>query len=144
MAKRPPKGRRRRFDVADIQTVLVAIVSADPDRRDQHVATGHTPRYVVAGRPCCLVAVVLSELGFSLGVLRALDRESRQPTRRAVTTIELSESEHPILNRFTPAARALLELLQRRQDRRQPWAQVVSDACGLDLSGRDRRHHPHH
>ncbi|MEU2043680.1 hypothetical protein [Nocardia niwae] len=141
MAKRSPRVRRCRFDVADIHAVLEAVVFADPHRRDHYVATGHAPRYVVAGHPCCLVAAVLWELGFSLGVLRALDRESKDPTGRAGGTIELSGSQHPILKRFTPAARALLESLQRHQDRKQPWAKVVADACGRDPHWLDQRHH---
>ncbi|MGY2119541.1 hypothetical protein ACW9HR_37130 [Nocardia gipuzkoensis] len=82
-------------------------------------------------------------MGFSVGVLRALDSEAKTPADRAGSTLVLSDWKHPILNRFTPPARALLESLQRHQDRQLPWARVVGAASGQEIHWLDRRYHPH-
>lgn len=123
----------RRLDVATVYEVLTRLVAQDPDRRDEYLATGHSARYVVNGAPNCLVAVVLAELGCSISVLRALDRETQAPGQRKTIGVQLIKSRNPWLLRIRPEARALLASVQGWQDAGCTWAKAVANATAPEI-----------
>lgn len=104
-------------DVIDVHTHLTEVVSREPDRRDPRSTRNLGLRYIDGGRPACLVAQILADLGVSLGVLRALDAESG----RGGGGVRLQHSQHPIRRRFTGDAWSLLVLLQRMNDSGEDW-----------------------
>lgn len=120
--------RTKRTITADTVTqVLAQIVEANPDHVDPRASDGLMPRYVHRGKPNCLVATVLDRLGFSLGVLRALDEEYPTGELRHAG-VQVDKSRHPALRRIDPKARALLSYLQRQQDRGWAWGRIVRNA----------------
>ncbi len=133
----------KKITTETVTRVLAQIVEADPDHVDPRTSDGLMPRYVHRGRPNCLVATVLSRLGFSLGVLRALDEEYPTGELRHAG-VQVATSRHPALRRIDPAARALLAHLQRQQDRGWAWGRIVRDALtpARFFAGRDRRERP--
>lgn len=117
----------RRIHVADVRAALTEIAARHPDRRDPRVRDDLPPRYVHRGEPACLVALVLIRLGFSQGVLKALDQE--HPTGALCEAgVRLAESRHPALRKIDPVARQLLQYVQDQQDRGQRWADIVRAA----------------
>lgn len=129
----------RRLDVAAVHTVLTQLAAEDPERRDPYLADGHTaPRYVVNGAPNCLVAVALTRLGCSTGVLRALDRET---ARRSNAGIMLLASRNAWLLRIRPEARALLASVQRWQDYGYTWSKALANATAPQIMWLDKRVH---
>lgn len=118
---------RRRITVAAVRVALLAVAAEHPGRADRRVTDGLPARYVDRGRPNCLVALVLARLGFSTGVLRALDAE--HPTGELVDAgVRVADSRHPALRKLDPLARQLLQHVQDGQDRGQPWARIVTSA----------------
>lgn len=132
---------KRKIRVDDLERVLKEIASADPDHVDRRADDGLLPRYVEDGKPNCLVAKALHKLGFSIGVLKALDRE--HPTGELVDAgVQIAESRHPALKKIDPLAKQLLKYVQDQQDRGRSWGKVVNDAFAtryLGLTGRWER-----
>lgn len=122
--------RTKKIDVAQVRVVLERIAATEPGRRDRRA--GVLPaRYLDQGQPNCLVALVLHDLGISIGVLRALDRE--YPTGEIIHAgVRVVESRNPALRRFTPNALKLLDYVQRRQDDGQPWGALIKQALTPD------------
>lgn len=113
--------------MARVREALRAVVDEHPDRRDPRALDGLPARYIHRGRPNCLVAMVLTRLGYSDGVLRALDQE--HPTGELVHAgVCVAESRHPALKKIDPVARQLLRFVQDAQDRGQRWDRIVADA----------------
>lgn len=133
-SKRPPKDRSlppRRIDVPLVRIVLEQIAAEEPEHRDGRITDGLCARYIHQGQPNCFVARVLDRLGFSIGVLKALD--AKLPIGEMVHTgVRIEESDHPALRRLTPNARQLLAFVQRQQDRGWAWGKIVRDAFSLD------------
>lgn len=117
----------RRIGLADIADALRAVCAEQPDRIDRRVRAGLPPRYVEDRQPACLVAAVLSRLGYSVGQLKALDNEFACGAV-AEPGVRISESRHPMLRRLPAAGIALLDYVQRVQDRGSPWGKVLDDA----------------
>lgn len=115
----------RRFGLDDVRAALNRVIDKHPADHDEHIASGHIPRYLIHGRPCCLVAIVLTELGCTTGVLRALDREATDDDTGEKGPITLHLSRHPYLRRFTTEARELLNSLQRQQDGGRSWRNIA-------------------
>lgn len=130
----------RRYDVPTIHATLTRLVEQDPDRRDNYLADGHTTaRYVVNGAPNCLVAVVLADLGCSINVLKALDREARTDRDKKNGGVQLLASRNPWLLRIRPEARALLASVQRHQDLGMTWAEALTKSVSPSISWLDQR-----
>jgi hypothetical protein len=139
----PRTRARRRVSVSDIQRVLHEIASEEPDHADRRAVDGLPARYLDHGQPNCLVARVLHRLGFSIGVLRALDEE--YPTGELVHSgVEVGESRHPALKRIDPLALRLLQHVQSQQDRGERWGRIVKDAFTVRraVAYWDRRNKP--
>lgn len=109
---------RPKFDVSQVREVLDTICATMGDHTDKNPSGGLNPRYLDQGQPACLVGMILAHLGFSPGVLRELDKEHAA----------LPYSSHPILKRFSPDARALLEFLQSRNDGQWTWGRARREA----------------
>lgn len=120
---RPPA---RRITVPAVAEVLRELAAEDPDRVDRRTGDGLPPRYIDRGRPNCLVAVVLTRLGFSPGVLKALDAE--HGTGNVIAGVQVGESRHPALRKLDPYARRLLQYVQQQQDRGFRWGRIVNEA----------------
>lgn len=135
--------RPGRVTVALLHEHLAQIVAQDPGRVDERPELELPPRYVTNGEPACLVARLLTRLGYSLGILRDLDREyARGELRNA--GVRIAESRHPALRRLDPDARALLEYLQRGQDAGLSWGTIAHKAFAPCRFGRgvDQRKRP--
>lgn len=128
MSTRTTKTReRRRIGVEDVRTVLNQIANEFPSRRDRRAEDGLPARYIDRGQPNCLVAMVLTRLGFSMGVLKALDQE--YPVGELFHPgVRVVESRHAALKKIAPSARALLQYVQDAQDAGQPWGKIIRDA----------------
>lgn len=130
----------RRYDVPTVHAVLLRLVEQGPDRRASYLADGHaTARYVVNGAPNCLIAVALSELGCSINVLKALDRETRTDCDKKNGGIQLLASRNPWLLRIQPEARALLASVQRHQDTGMTWPKALAATTAPSISWLDQR-----
>lgn len=141
--------RRKRITVAMVRAALVDIAARNPrrvDRRDDHRVDAELPtRYAGRGGPACLVAQVLTRLGFTLGQLKALDAE--HPVGELFTAgVRVTESRHPALRRLDDNAKALLQWVQDKQDAGHQWGRIVADAWRprsvWKLARFDRRHRP--
>lgn len=110
--------------VEQVKTTLAAVAGEDGEHQDARASRRLEPRYVEHGEPCCLVAVVLHRLGFTVAQLRQLDTEAGT----AGGGIVFRESRHPLLKRIDPAARPLLAYIQDEQDAGRPWAEVADRA----------------
>lgn len=134
---------QKKIPVSRVVEVLEEIAAAEPDRVDPRAEDGLLPRYLDKGQPNCLVAKALSRLGFSRGVLRALDRE--HPTGELVDAgVQVAESRHPALRKLDPTARALLQYVQQQQDRGLAWGRVTREALTPSrwFTRRDRERKP--
>ncbi len=119
--------RARRVSVQAVTAALTAVVREHPKRADRRAVDGLPARYIDRGQPNCLVALVLLRLGFSVGVLRALDQE--HPVGELCQAgVKVAESRHPALKKIDPLARALLQFVQDGQDRGERWESIVADA----------------
>ncbi len=134
--KRP--SHPRRISVASVRDALRAVAADYPGRTCIGRVNGAPARYVRHGRPDSLVALVLARLGYSTGVLTALDAEHPVGSvcERGVT---VDESRHPALAKLDPLARQLLAYVQTRQDAGRPWDRIVADALRPALFLRYRR-----
>lgn len=120
------KTRSRRITVAAVREVLRDLATEFPGRADRRAADGLPARYIDRGQPCCLVALVLTRLGYSVGVLRALDAE--HGTGNVIAGVQIGESRHPALRKVDPLARRLLQHIQYMQDRGCAWDKIISEA----------------
>jgi hypothetical protein len=117
----------RRITVPAVRAVLEEVVAQYPNRIDRRAIDDLPARYIDRGQPNCLVALVLTRLGFSPGVLRALDQE--HPTGSLVDAgAKVAESRHPALRKLHTDARLLLQYVQDHQDRGEQWSRIVVDA----------------
>lgn len=105
----------------DVTTAVDSVTAEQPDRVDARVGRDLAPRYVEHGRPCCLVAEVLTRLGVRIGVLKDLDVESGP----GGGGVRLHLSRHPMLKRFDPVALELLAEVQHQQDLGRSWREVA-------------------
>lgn len=119
--------RSHTVHVADVREALTRVVAANPGRTDRRIEDHLNPRYLDHGRPTCLVAEVLLELGFRITLLQALDRECHVG-HVASAGVRIRDSRHPALKRLHPAARTLLQHLQSRQDRGVGWHDIAEHA----------------
>lgn len=111
--------------VEQVKELLAKVAEEQPERADARVERNLAPRYVEHGEPCCLVAVVLHEAGFTVPQLRQLDTEPGNVAGGVV----FAQSRHPLVKRIAPGARRLLDYLQRRQDQgRESWADLADRA----------------
>lgn len=111
--------------VAQVKASLIAAADEHGEHIDARVERQLPPRYVEHGKPCCLVAVVLHDLGFTVPQLRQLDHEAG----RHGGGVMFDQSRHPLLRRISPEARNLLSYVQRRQDTgHAAWTEVVDQA----------------
>lgn len=118
-------GRRHRITAAEVRTALEDVADTDPRHIDQPAGAGLPARYIANGRPDCLVARVLVRLGFSVGVLRALDEE--YPVGELCAPgVHLAESRHPALRKLDPLALRLLDYVQNQSERGVPWGRIVA------------------
>lgn len=115
-----------RITVAHVREVLEKIAAESPDMRDRRAGV-LVPRYIDQGEPGCLVAIVLTRLGFPLSMLRALDREHRTGDIFHAG-VRIEESRNPSLRRIDKPARQLLAYVQRNQDRGVRWGAIVRDS----------------
>jgi hypothetical protein len=142
--RRAPAGSKpSRITVALLREALEEIVAEQPEWVDERPALELPPRYVTHGQPACLVARVLTRMGYSIGILRALDLEFRQG-EIATAGVRIVESRHPALRRLEPQARLLLEFVQRGQDRGFTWGHIIQSAFTPSRFGRrfDMRRRP--
>ncbi len=122
--KRP--SHPRRITVASVRDALRAVAADNPGRACRP-AGGRPARYVRRGAPDSLVALALARLGFSTGVLTALDQE--HPVGEVVLSgVTVAESRHPALAKLDPLARQLLAYVQDRQDAGKTWDHIVTEA----------------
>ena len=120
--------KTRKIGVSQVRAVLEDIAIEHPDRVDRRATDGLPARYAARGGPNCLVAMVLDRLGFSVGILKALDAEHPTGELFRAGGVQVAESRHPALKRIDPTARALLQYVQNQQDRGQRWGRIVRDA----------------
>lgn len=125
--------------VEDVKAALEAVARDYRYHVDQRVERKLAPRYVEHGEPCCLVAVILHRLGFTIAQLKQLDTESGNDGGGTI----LSESRHPLLKRVDPVALALLAYMQKRQDiHAEEWSLVADRALqrGRYTPDKEREH----
>ncbi len=119
--------RRRLINVTEVRQALERVVAADPDHADRRTRNGLPARYVSRGEPNSLVARVLAELGFSVGVLRSLDHEP--PTGELFEVgVAVHESRHAALKKIDPTAMALLAFVQEGQDKGEKAERILRRA----------------
>ena len=117
----------RRITVAAVRAALEDVVAANPGKAGHPLRDDQPSRYIEQGQPSCLISLVMLRLGFSKGVLRALDEE--HPTGEILQTgVTIEESRHPALKKITEDARRLLQYVQEAQDRGVRWDRIVTDA----------------
>lgn len=121
------KTRKVKITVTAVRAALEQIATAFPARVDRRAADDLPARYVDQGAANCLVAKVLENLGFSLGILKALDAEHPVGDLTAAG-VRVAESRHPALRKIDPQAKLLLQWVQTRQDGGQAWGRIVADA----------------
>ncbi len=137
--------RPKTITVTDVKAALDRVVDADPGRTDRRIEDHLNPRYLDHGKPTCLVALLLIELGYRTALLRDLDRE-HAVGHLATVGVRINESRHPALKRLDPNARRLLQYLQNRQDRGHCWDYIAEQAFGpkgvWTSTNHDRRSRP--
>lgn len=122
----------RKITVDDVKTALETVALTDPDHIDRRAAEGLPARYIDRGKPDCLVARSLAKLGFSTGVLKALDQE--HPVGEILHAgVRVEESRHPALRKIDPLALRLLQYVQDQQDNGQRWGRIVADAFSTSV-----------
>jgi hypothetical protein len=109
---------------AEVAAAARAVAAEKPDWIDVRAVRDLEPRYVEHGKPCCLVAEVLTRLGWSKTNLKQLDHEPG----RSGGGIKFAESRNLMLRRIDPLGLQLLDYLQRHQDTARTWGEVVADA----------------
>lgn len=131
----------RRITVGVVQEAMREVVQANPARADRRPVNGLRPRYVEKGEPTCLVAMILAKLGYSTGVLKALDQE-HPVGELCAAGVRVQESRHPALRKIDPLARMLLQYVQDKQDSGYRWDQIMRAAFSTGPFGLDRRRKP--
>lgn len=128
-----------KISLDQIVATLRAVAAEFPEQRDPRSDRRLPPRYVEHGKPVCLVAVVLHRLGYSVSMIRQLDREGPSSKTASTGGVHFAASRNRMLRRLDPVGRELLDEVQRQQDRGGyfTWQVVVSEA--LDLTDFDRR-----
>ena len=121
------KTRATKIDVNAVRTALNTVASRDPYHKDRRAKDNLPARYLDQGKPNCLVAEILIELGFPTTLLRDLDRE-RPVGALHRDGVDIAESRHPALRRIDPVALQLLQYCQRMQDRGFIWMYIAEDA----------------
>jgi len=133
----------RRITVTAVTETLRVVVAEHPGRADRRATDGLPARYIDAGKPNCLVAMVLVRLGYSAGILKALDQE--HPTGELTQPgVRVAESRHPALRKIDPVARRLLQYVQDAQDQGRRWDAILTDSCTPSrwFPARDRTRKP--
>lgn len=108
---------KRRITEAEVSAALQAAAKRAPGRVDRRATGGLAMRYVENGAAACLGAVIMHDLGISIGQLRGLDREEG----RRGGGIQLWASRHRVRRRFTAEAWRELDVIQKMNDRGAPW-----------------------
>jgi hypothetical protein len=128
--------------VEQVKQALREVAEEQTGQVDARVERNLAPRYVEHGQPCCLVAVVLHRLGFSVAQLKQLDAE---PGRQGGGVV-FGQSRHPLMRRISADARQLLDYVQVRQDRGwDNWQDIIDRALQRDRYAPDPRHRsPYH
>lgn len=134
-----------KYDLEQIICITNEIVSQYPDRVDVRAERGLAPRYVEHGEPCCLVAKVLTRLGWSVSQLKMLDCEGLEKHRGG--GVQLALSQNLLLKRISPDGLAFLNYIQQRQDCQWSWSKIMIEAfkgvpSGIHWQCRDRRSRP--
>lgn len=124
--------------VNQVKATLDIVAYRDRYQADAPVGRHLPTRFVEDDKPCCLVAVILHELGFTIPQLRQLDAETGNDGG-----IMLGQSRHPLLRRINPDALELLAYVQKRQDMDETWVQVADRAMqrgqyATNYQGRER------
>jgi hypothetical protein len=134
---------RRRITVPAVRAALEDVVAEHPGRVDRRSVDELPNRYIDQGKPSCLVALVLVQLGFSHGVLKALDQE-HPPGDVYQPGVRVADSRHPALKRCRREALLLLQYVQSRQDRGDEWGRIVTDAFKRNtwICRRDEKRRP--
>ncbi len=113
-----------RITVNAVRAALEEAAAASPARVDHRVDAEQPARYVHSDRPDCLVALALAKLGFSVGVLKALDAE--HPIGDPFTSgVCVAESRHPALRKIDDQAKFLLQWVQDQQSAGRTWGRIV-------------------
>lgn len=122
-----PRSKPKRVTVPIVRAALEEVAWRYPFRVDIRALAEVPARYVDHGTPACLVAHILERLGYSVGILSALDAE--HPVGDFFHTgVRIEEARHPALRRIDDNARALLAWVQAQQDRGRRWGAIVRDA----------------
>lgn len=116
-----------KITVEAVKEALVDIVSDAGHVADPRAENEQPARYLSGGQPNCLVAHVLKRLGFSIGILRALDRE-HAVGNISHSGVQVAHSRHPALKKIDDKALALLQYVQNKQDAGMRWGRIVADA----------------
>ncbi len=137
--------RRVKITVHAVRAAMEQIAAAQPTHVDRRAADDLPARYVSGGIANCFVARVLEKLGYSLGVLKALDHEHPVGDLSA-PGVRVAESRHPALKKIDGDAKRLLQWVQDKQDAGQAWGRIVEQAFkpkGVwDFESWDRRKRP--
>lgn len=140
-----PRTRKVKVTVNAVRVALEAVALATPAYVDRRAADDLPARYVEGGRANCLVAKVLENLGYSLGILKALDAE-HPVGELCAAGVRVAESRHPALKKVDGQAKALLQWVQDQQDAGRAWGRIVTDAFKprslWDFESRDRHKRP--
>ena len=128
-----------------VRVALEQIAAGSPAHVDHRAGDELPARYVVAGKANCLVARVLEQLGFSLGILKALDHE-HPVGELSAPGVRVAESRHPALRKVDMQAKVLLQWVQDKQDAGWAWGSIVNDAFKpkrpWEFESWDRRNRP--
>ncbi len=128
-----------------VRAALEQVAAAAPTHVDQRAADDLPARYVTGGQANCLVARVLERLGYSLGVLKALDNE-HPVGELSAPGVRVAESRHPALKKIDADAKVLLQWVQDKQDAGQTWGRIVEQAFRpkgvFEFESWDRRRRP--
>ncbi len=133
----------KKITVAAVRQALLEVVREHPGARTPRAVDGQPVRYVEHDEPHGLVALVMTRLGFSTGVLKALDQE--HPLGELLECgVRVAESRHPALRKLDPRARQLLGFVQGGQDAGLAWERILADAFSPRrwFPGRDRLRRP--
>lgn len=114
------------YTLNQVRCSLEKLAAVDPSHVDDRAGRGLAPRYTEHGKPCCLVANVMIDLGIKFSVLRSLDREG-EGRRRPNGGIELKNTKNPIRKQFERDAWSFMCHAQHLQDRQVPWGEIIAE-----------------
>ncbi len=139
------KVRKVRIGVDAVRAAMEEIGAAFPAYIDRRAADDLPARYVDRGHANCFVAKVLEKLGYSLGILKALDAE-HPVGELCAAGVRVAESRHPALKKIDAQAKTLLQWVQDQQDAGRAWGRIVKDAfkpkAVWGFESRDRKKRP--